>query len=63
MFTTVMPKTKQKMSLIGFSSMQRYPVKDHSYFEEFIDKINDTGTDGESGTKNEQCEQCNHGKC
>lgn len=53
MFTTIVPKTMQKMSFIGFCSMQRYMAKDHSYSEEFIDEVNNIGTGGESDTKNE----------
>lgn len=63
MFTTIVPKTVQKMSFIGFCNMQRYMAKDHSYPEEFIDEVNNIGTGGESDTKNEWREQCNKGKC
>lgn len=60
MFTTAVPKTMQKMSLVGFCTVQRYTEKDHSYPGEFIEEVNNIGTGGESGTKNEQC---NHDKC
>jgi len=59
MFTTVVPKTTQKMSLVGFCSMQRYTAKDHSYPEGFIDEVNNIGAGGESGTKKERHEQYN----